>query len=73
MTPTTQATVTFQGVPVTATKDRHWHVEAAGRSTSAEFLDQALHRLLPRLSHQELDSLLIRLLVAAGPDRRGIP
>ena len=73
MTPTAKATVTFQGVPVTATKDRLWHVESSGRSTSAEFLDQALHRLLPRLSHQELDSLLIRLLVAAAPERRGIP
>ena len=69
MTPAAKATVNFQGVPVTATKGRLWHVEAAGRSTSAEFLDQALYRLLPRLSHQELDSLLTRLLVATATDK----
>jgi len=63
-TPRATAQVTFQGIPVTATKDRLWHVEAAGMSATAEFLDQALHRLLPRLSHQELDCLLIRLLTA---------
>jgi hypothetical protein len=69
LTPTPKATVNFQGMPVTATKDRLWHVEAAGRSTSAEFLDQALYRLLPRLSHREIDSLLIRLLIATATDR----
>ena len=63
------ATVTFQGIPVTATKERLWHVEAAGMTASAEFLDQALHRLLPRLSYQELDCLLIRLLTATARPR----
>jgi hypothetical protein len=57
-----KTTVTFQGIEVTATKDRLWHVEAAGRSASAEFLDQALDLLLPRLTYEEQDSLLIRLL-----------
>lgn len=51
---------------MTATKDRLWHVEAAGRSASAEFLDQALELVLPRLSYEEVDSLLIRLLTATG-------
>jgi len=62
-------TVTFQDIEVTATKGRLWHVEAAGRSASAEFLDQALDLVLPRLSYEELDQLLIQLLTAAmtGP------
>ena len=62
----TRITVTFQDIEVTATKDRLWRVEAAGRSASAEFLDQALDLVLPRLSHEELDKLLIRLLSAAA-------
>jgi hypothetical protein len=57
-------TVTFQDIEVTATKDRLWHVEAAGRSASAEFLDQAVELVLPRLSYEERDSLLIQLLTA---------
>lgn len=69
-TPGAKATVTFQDIEVIATKDRLWHVEAAGRSASAEFLDQALERVLPRLSNEELDSLLIRLLVAAATEKR---
>lgn len=55
--------VTFQGITVTATKDRLWHVEAAGRSASAEFLDQAVDRVLPWLTYEEQDRLLIQLLV----------
>jgi hypothetical protein len=63
MTETPRATtVVFQDIEVTATKDRLWHVTAAGRSASAEFLDQALELVLPRLSYEEQDSLLIRLL-----------
>jgi hypothetical protein len=50
---------------VTATKNRLWHVQAAGRSASAEFLDQAIDLVLPRLTYEEQDSLLIRLLIAA--------
>lgn len=61
-----KTTITFQGIKVTATKDRLWHVEAAGRSASAAFLDHALDLVLPRLSYEDLDSLLIRLLVAAA-------
>ena len=64
--PATKATVTFQGIEVTATKDRLWHVEAAGRSASAAFLDQAVDLVLPRLTYQEQDSLMIRLLTAAS-------
>ena len=60
--PGTKTTITFQGIEVTATKDRVWHVEAAGRSASAEFLDQAIDLVLPRLSYGEQDTLLIRLL-----------
>ena len=60
------ATVTFQDLEVTATKDRRWRVEAAGRSASAEFLDQALELVLPRLTYEERDSLLIRLLIATA-------
>ena len=58
-------TVTFQDIEVTATKGRLWHVEAAGRSASAEFLDQALDLVLPRLSYEELDQRLIQFLTAA--------
>jgi len=65
-TPRESTTVTFHGIEVTATKDRLWHVEAAGRSASAEFLDQALELALPRLSYEEQDSLLIRLLSATA-------
>ena len=64
------ATVTFQDIEVTATKDRLWHVEAAGRSASAVFLDQALDRVLPRLSYEELDNLTIQLLLATAVDRQ---
>ena len=60
--PETKTTVTFQGIEVTATKDRLWHIEAAGRTASAEFLDRAIELVLPRLSYQEQDTLLIRLL-----------
>jgi hypothetical protein len=59
-----KATVTFQDIEVTATKCRLWHVEAAGRSASAEFLDQAIDLALPRLTYEEQDSLMIRLLLA---------
>ena len=58
----TKTTVTFQDIEVTATKDRIWHVEAAGRSASAEYLDEAIDLVLPRLTYAEQDSLLIRLL-----------
>jgi hypothetical protein len=70
-TPEATTTVTFQDLEVRARKDRVWHVEAAGRSASAEFLDQAIELVLPRLTYEERDSLLIRLLVAtaAGPRR----
>src|SRR5512133_3904120 len=61
-TPPAKTTVTFQDIEVTATKDRLWHVEAAGRSASAEFLDQAIDLVLPRLSYEDQDTLLIRLL-----------
>lgn len=67
-TPRAKATVTFQGIEVTATKDRLWHVEAAGRSASAAFLDQAVDLVLPRLSYEEQDSLLIRLLTATSTE-----
>jgi hypothetical protein len=65
-TPGVKASVTFQDIEVTATKGRLWHVEAAGRSASAEFLDQAVDLVLPRLSYEDQDSLLIRLLIATG-------
>ena len=68
--PAAKTKVTFQGIEVTATKDRLWHVEAAGRSASAVFLDQALYRVLPRLSREDQDRLLVRLLMAAATERR---
>lgn len=68
-TPRAKATVTFQGIEVTATKERLWHVEAAGRSASAAFLDQAVDLVLPRLSYEEQDSLLIRLLTARSTEQ----
>ena len=64
----TTATVTFQGIEVTAKKNRVWHVEAAGRSASAGFLDQALDLVLPQLSYQEQDSLMILLLTATAAE-----
>lgn len=67
-TPGAKTTVTFQDIEVTATKDRLWHVEAAGRSASAEFLDQAIELVLPRLTYDEQDSLLIRLLTAPAAE-----
>ena len=63
-TPTARVTVTFQDIEVTATKGRLWRVEAAGRSASAEFLDQAVDLALPRLTYEELDKLVIQLLTA---------
>ena len=63
-------TVTFQDIEVTATKGRLWQVEAAGRSASAEFLDQALDLVLPRLSYEELDQLLIQLLTATMTEQQ---
>ncbi len=67
--PRAQATVTFQDIEVAATKDRLWHVDAAGRSASAEVLDQAIDLVLPRLTHEEQDSLLIRLLIATAAEQ----
>jgi hypothetical protein len=66
--PGAKATVTFQDIEVTASRGRQWHVEAAGRSASAEFLDQAIDLVLPRLSEEEQDSLLIQLLVATAAE-----
>jgi hypothetical protein len=68
-TPGAKFTVTFLGIEVTATKDRLWHAEAAGRSASAHFLDQALYLVLPRLSYEDLDRLLIRLLSATATEQ----
>jgi hypothetical protein len=65
---TTRATITFQDLEVTASKDRLWHVEVAGRAASAEFLDQALEIVLPRLSYEDHDALLIQLLMATAPE-----
>jgi len=65
-TPGRRTTVTFQDIDVTATKDRLWHVEAAGRSAEAAFLDQAVELVLPRLSYEERDTLVIRLLTATA-------
>lgn len=69
-TPAAKATVTFRDIEVTATKGRLWHVEAAGRSASAAFLDQAVDLVLPRLTQQEQDSLIIRLLTATAAEDR---
>jgi hypothetical protein len=68
--PAASSTVTFQGIEVTATKDRLWYVDAGGRSASAEFLDQALDLLFPFLSRDEQDTLLIRLLTELDPPPR---
>jgi len=66
--PGAKVTVTFQDIEVTAAKERLWHVDASGRSASAEFLDQAIELVLPRLTHEEQDSLLIRLLIATAAE-----
>jgi hypothetical protein len=68
-TPRAKTAVTFQGIEVTATRDRLWQVEAAGRSASAQFLDQALDLVLPRLSDEEQDRLLIQLLTATATEQ----
>lgn len=49
---------------MTATRGKLWHVQAAGRSAAAEFLDQAVDLVLPRLSNHEQDNLLTQLLTA---------
>jgi hypothetical protein len=67
--PAASASVTFQDIEVTARKDRLWHVEAAGRAVSAQFLDQAVELALPRLSYEERDALLIQLLQATMTER----
>lgn len=64
-------TVVFQDIEVTARKKRLWHVEAAGRSASAEFLDQAIGLVLPRLTYEEQDRLLIELLEATATEQAG--
>jgi hypothetical protein len=64
--PRAKTTVTFQEIEVTATKDRLWHVQAAGGSASAEFLDQAIDLVLPQLSYEEQESLIIQLLTATA-------
>lgn len=69
-TPGAKTTVTFQGIEVTATRDRLWHLEAAGRSASAEFLDQAIDLVLPRLSYEDQDRLMLRLLVAKATEQQ---
>lgn len=68
-TPGRRTTVTFQDIDVTATKDRLWHVEAAGRTAEAAFLDQAIELVLPRLSYEEVDSLMIQLLTATATEQ----
>jgi hypothetical protein len=60
--------VTFQDMKVTATKTRLWHVEAAGRSASAAFMDDALELVLPQLNYEEQYDLLIQLLVATATE-----
>jgi hypothetical protein len=52
-TPGAKATVVFQDIEVTASKKRILHIEAAGRSASAAFLDQAIELVLPRLTYEE--------------------
>jgi len=66
----TKVTVVFQDIEVTAGKDRVWNIEAAGRSASAGYLDQAIELVLPRLTYEERDSLLIRLLLATAEQSR---
>lgn len=70
-TPRAKVTVTFQDIEVTATKDRLWHIEAAGRSASAEFLDHAIELVLPRLTRDEQDNLLIQLLIETVAEHSG--
>ena len=60
--------VVFQDIEVTASKDRLWQVEAAGRSASATFLDQAINLVLPRLTYEEQDRLMIQLLTATAAE-----
>jgi hypothetical protein len=66
----TKVTVVFQDIEVTAGKDRVWNIKAAGRSASAGYLDQAIELVLPRLTYEERDSLLIRLLLATAEQSR---
>ena len=61
--------IVFHGIEVTAGKtDRLWYVEAEGKSVTSDSLDQALSVVLPQLSYQDHDSLLIRLLLATTTD-----
>ena len=65
-TPAARVSVNFQGIEVTATKTRLWYVEAAGRSASAAFLDDAVEVVLPQLNYEDQYGLLIELLVATA-------
>lgn len=62
-----RASLTFDGIEIAAAKDTLWHVEVAGRSAAARFLDQALEKVLPHLSQCQRDALMIKLLTLAHP------
>ena len=60
-----KTSLTFDGIPVTATKDGVWRVEADGKVATAPFLDEALEAVLPHLRSGERNRLLIQLLYLA--------
>jgi hypothetical protein len=62
---TGRSSTNFNGIEVIADKaGAVWRVEAEGRSPAEETLDQALRVVLPQLSYQDHDRLLVRLLLA---------
>ena len=67
----TRTSLTFAGIEIAAAKDGLWHVEAAGRSAAARFLDQALELVLPHLTNSQRDALMIKLLTLAHPWQAG--
>jgi hypothetical protein len=59
------SSINFNGIEVIADKaGTVWRVEADGRSAAEDTLDQALSVVLPQLSYQDHDRLLVRLLLA---------
>jgi hypothetical protein len=58
-----RTSLTFDGVEIAAAKDRLWHVEVAGKSAAARFLDQALEKVVPHLTNRQRDALMIKLLM----------
>lgn len=59
--------LSFDGIEIAVAKDDLWHVEAAGKAAAARFLDQALELVLPHLTSQQRDALVLGMLTLGHP------